>query len=44
MLHRLKANFLTWPDWIKTLLFVALISLTMTAAVFVTISVIENIW
>lgn len=43
MLHRLSTNFLTWPDWIKMLLLIALTSLAMTVTILGINFVIENI-
>jgi hypothetical protein len=43
MLQKLSVYFLTWPDWIKMLLLVALLSLSMTAAVLVIAFIIGNI-
>jgi hypothetical protein len=43
MLHKLDVYVLAWPDWIKMLLLVALVSLSMTAAALAIDFVFENI-
>lgn len=41
MLNKLCADFMEWPAWVKTLLLIALTTLTLTATVVAMVLVIE---
>jgi hypothetical protein len=43
MLHKLSEDFLRWPDWIKMLVLIALITLSLTVTVLIMNNLIERL-
>jgi len=43
MLHKLSESFLRWPDWIKMLVLIGLITLSLTVTVLLMNSLIERL-
>lgn len=43
MLHKLSENFLNWPDWLKLLMLIALITGTLTITVLTMNALIEGL-
>jgi len=43
MLHKLSENFLNWPDWLKMLMLIALITMSLTVTVLIMNVLIERL-